>query len=221
MRKIFIIFILLFFSIASAQAKNVKVQAVSDFSTLNPPETWELTIVDGFTMKDGTEIYSGSRIKGKIEGVTDPKRLKRNANFNFIPYEYYDSLSKRTYDIKQNYSGKYSSLTDVTAGAVIEQGAVIAGSHFISGFIGPGVALVKGAVKNEEGNRAKSAAVSVYESTPVSYINKGKELNIKKGQIFVMSFKTTDDEEEENKPNYTYTIDENIETPVVTEEESN
>lgn len=209
MKKIvFILF--LFFAICSqpVMAKNVKVQAMSDFSTENPPSTWELKIVDGFTTKNGTEIYGGSIIKGKIEGVTDPKRLKRNANFNFVPYEYYDSLTGKTYAVKNDFVGKYSALTDVTAGAVIEQGAVMAGSHFISGFIGPSVALVKGAVKNEEGNRAKSAAVSVYESTPISYVSKGKQLDIKAGQIFVMSFKTPDDEDtDNNKPNYSYTME--------------
>ena len=65
-------------------------------------------------------------------------------------------------------------------------------------------------VKNEEGNRAKSAAVSVYESTPLSYASKGKELEFKKGQIFIMNFKLKDEEEEqaiEDKPNYTYEIE--------------
>lgn len=70
---------------------------------------------------------------------------------------------------------------------------------------------MQGAVKNEQGNRAKSAAVSVYENSPLSYINKGKELEIQEGQIFVMSFKQIkDDEEDKDKPNYEYTMpDEN------------
>ena len=206
MKKIVLfLFVLLITNLQPVMAKNVKVEAMSDFSTANPPEVWEVKIVDGFTTKNGTEIYSGSLIKGKITGVTDPKRLKRNANFNFIPFEYYDSLSKKTYKPENGYIGKYSAMSNVTPGAVIEQGAVMAGSHFISGFIGPSVALVKGVVKNEEGNRAKSAVVSVYESTPVSYVSKGKELDIKKGQVFVMSFKTLDDEDED-KPNYSYSL---------------
>ena len=63
-------------------------------------------------------------------------------------------------------------------------------------------------IKNERGNRAKSAAISAYESTPLSYANKGKEIEIRKGQIFVMSFKAKDEPEEniENKPNYSYEI---------------
>ena len=95
-------------------------------------------------------------------------------------------------------------MTDVTVGSVAKTGAIMLGDKVISGFFGSGVALVQGAVKNEQGNRAKSAAVSVYENSPLSYINKGKELEIQKGQVFVMSFKQIKDEEED-KPNYEYT----------------
>ena len=79
---------------------------------------------------------------------------------------------------------------------------------FIGSFVGPSVALVEGTIKNEQGNRAKSAVVSVYESTPLSYANKGKELEFKKGQIFVMNIKLKKNAEEENLPNYSYEIEE-------------
>ena len=190
-------------------AKNMKVQALSDFSTVNPPKTWKVQLVDDVTMKDGTVYYAGSVISGKIVGVTDPKRLKRNASFTFVPTHYYDSKTEKSYNIQKSMEGKYSTMTDITPGYVVKTGAIAAGDHFISGFIGPSIALVQGAVKNEEGNRAKSAAVSVYESTPLSYISKGKELEIKEGQVFVMSFKLVDEEETEpkNEPNYSYTMD--------------
>ena len=195
MKKYFIIlFALIFMGMQPVSAKMVKVRALEDFSTANPPETWKVQIVDGFETKDGTSYYAGSVIYGKIEGITGPKRLKRNAGFTFIPTEYYDSLSQKTYEIKRQLKGKYSPMSDVTVGGVVKTGAVAAGSHFISGFIGPSVALVEGVVKNEEGNRAKSAAKSVYESTPVSYIEKGKELEIKENQVFVMSFKLSNDD---------------------------
>jgi len=208
MKKIFIIIGLLIICSMPVMAKNVKVEALSDFSTQNPSKTWGVKLVDDVTVKDGTTYYAGSIMQGKIVGVTDPKRLKRNASFTFIPTMYYDSLSKKTYDIKRNIEGKYSSMTDVTPLSVAKSGAIAAGNHFVSGFIGPSVALVEGVVKNEEGNRAKSAAVSVYESTPLSYASKGKDLDIKKGQVFVMSFKVADEEDEvQNKPNYEYTIE--------------
>ena len=179
-------------------AKNVKVQAMSDFSTENPPGIWNLKIVEGFTTKNGFQVVEGSVLTGKIIDVTDPKRLKRNATFRFIPVSYHDIRNGETYGIDKEIVGKYNSLGDIKATDVIEKGAVTAGNYFISSTIGPGVALVKGAVKNESGNRAKSAVVSVYESTPVSYISKGKELEIKEGQVFLMSFKLQDEEDDEN-----------------------
>ena len=75
----------------------------------------------------------------------------------------------------------------------------------IGSFVAPTVGLVEGAVKNEKGNRAKSAVVSAYESTPLSYANKGKDLEFKKGQIFIMNFKLNN-KEKNNKPNYSYEL---------------
>lgn len=180
-------------------AKNVKVMAMSDFSTANPPKTWRVKILEPFTTKSGYEVFEGSIITGQITDVTDPKRLKRNASFKFIPMSYYDAKTNKTFHVEKDYVGKYNSLGDITAGEVIEKGAITAGNYFINSTIGTGVALVKGAVKNENGNRVKSAAVSVYESTPISYIGKGKELEIKTGQTFLMNFKLKDEDEFEDE----------------------
>ena len=209
--KKFLLIISALLIIHPAMAKNVKVEALSDFSTANPPSYWSVRVAEGFVVNSGYVVPAGAVIEGKIENVTSPKRLKRAASFTFVPQKYYDSQIG-TQPVTTPIEGKYSALTGVTPMSVAKTGAVTAGNMFVSSFIGPGVALVEGAVKNEEGNRAKSAAVSVYESSPLSYINKGKELEFKKGQIFIMSFKLKDEEEEtateaENKPNYTYEIE--------------
>ena len=49
-------------------------------------------------------------------------------------------------------------------------------------------------IKNEQDNIAKSAAISVYESSPLSYVEKGKDLEIKKGDVFKINFNLGDDE---------------------------
>lgn len=210
MKKKLILLAVLLLGLQPVMAKNVKVQAMSDFSTANPPETWSLRIVeDVVTKDDGYVIPAGSVINGKIANVTDPKRLKRNATFTFVPVSLYDAGKKQTFHIEQNFQGKYSSMSDVSAGSLAKSGAIFVGNKLVDGVFGPGVAIVEGAVKNEHGNRAKSAAVSLYESTPLSYANKGNEMEIKKDQIFIMSFKTKDDEnEEQDKPNYEYTVEE-------------
>lgn len=205
MKKILLISTLLLITAQPLLAKNVKVEAMSDFSTLNPSKTWSVKIVEGFTTKEGLNVKKGAIITGDIENVKDPARLKRNASFIFIP-TYYNDIDGQVYIIKKDFSGKYSSKSDMTTGKMIKKGAITAGNHLINGAFGPGIALIEGAVKNEKGNRAKSAVVSAYESTPLSYANKGKNIEVKKGQQFIMSFKELKTQEND-EPNYTYTLE--------------
>ena len=186
-------------------AKNIKVEALSDFSTANPPQHWKLKVTEGFIADNGIVIHEGTIIEGKIIDVVSPKRLKRPASFNFIPMTYYDPQKGITRDVRRDFQGKYSAKTDLTAKNLAKKGAVTAGNMLIGAFVAPTVGLVEGAVKNEEGNRAKSAVVSAYENTPLSYASKGKELEFKKGQCFIMNFKLKE-KEIENKPNYTYEV---------------
>ena len=177
-------------SVLPSQARNVKVECCSDFSTANPPKTMELKIVSGFTTKDGIEVPAKSMLKGNVINVKSPKRLKRDATFSFIVTEFINAKTGEHIVLKKKIVGKYSTLK------IIQKGAIAAGNKIVGAYVGPSIALVQGAIQNEEGNRAKSAAISVYESTPLSYGEKGKELNLKKGSEFVMSFKVREDETE-------------------------
>lgn len=203
-RILLLIFILL--AISPAMAKNVKVEALSDFSTENPPKIWKVKVVEGFIADNGYQVIENTIIEGKIINVTSPKRLKRAASFTFVPKTFYEPRVGCTYDIKRDFEGKYSVKTDLTAKNVAKKGALTAGNLLIGSFVSPAVGLVEGIVKNEEGNRAKSAVVSAYENTPLSYASKGKELEFKKGQIFIMNFKLKDEDASENMPNYSYEI---------------
>lgn len=192
MKKTILLLIVLLFPV-SAFAKNIKVEAMSYFSTETPPETWSVKVAEATETKHGYPIYVGSIIQGRIENVKDPKRLKRNATFTFVPTDYFDSCSQKWFKVEEGVEAKYSFLSDVDAKSVAKTGAVAVGNKLLDGFFGPGVALVEGAVKNEQDNRAKSAVVSVYESTPLSYANKGKQLVIQQGQVFIMNFKGLED----------------------------
>ncbi len=208
MKKILFALLTLTLAMQPVMAKNVKVEAMADFTTANPSKTWQLKVVEPVNA-DGFILEAGSLIEGNIEDVVSPKRLKRDASFVFVPVTYTDSKTGQTYQIKRHLTGKYSFLSGVSAGSLAKQGAVYAGNKLLDGFFGPGIAVVEGAVKNEHGNRAKSAAISLYESTPLSYANKGEDISIPKGSVFIMSFKTAKEAEEEAKaqePNYTYTM---------------
>lgn len=174
-------------------AKNVKVEALSDFTTANPPKTWNLKIAETFTINNQYTISEGAVIEGEITKVKGPTRGKRDASFVYVPTALV--MNGETYPIKRHFNGKYSTLNGVTAGSVAKQGAIMVGNKALKSTFGPAVALVEGAVKNEEGNVAKSAAVSVFNATPLSYVNMGKELVIKEGQVFTMSFKEQDPED--------------------------
>ena len=194
MRKLFLIICLVFLSVTSAYAKSIKVEAMSDFTTANPPETWKVKIVESETTKQGFEVSAGSIIEGRIDDVVNPKRLKQNARFVFVPIKYYDVLSGKVYPIEQTFKGKYSPNTDTSIKSAAKSGAVMIGNHFADGLFGPGVALIEGAIQNKDGNRAKSMAMSVYKSLPISYIDRGNEITITKGQIFIINFKSSKEE---------------------------
>lgn len=203
-----ILFLLLMILITTPVfAKSVKVEALSDFTTANPSSSWRLKVIEGFVADNGKMVPANTILEGIIIDVSSPKRLKRAASFTFVPQTYYDPQIGYTQDVKRDFQGKYSSKTDITPKNVAKKGAITAGNLLVGSFIAPTVGLIEGAVKNNEGNRAKSAVISAYENTPLSYANKGKELEFKKGQVFIMNFKLREDlQVPENKPNYSYEI---------------
>jgi len=206
--KKFLLIISAFLVISPVMAKNVKVEAMSDFTTENPKKTWQVKVIEGFVADNGIVVHPNTIIEGKIVDVTSPKRLKRAASFTFVPQKFYDPKEGSVKNVKRDFEGKYSKKTELTAKNVAKKGALTAGNILVGSFVSPAVGLVEGAVKNEDGNRAKSAVKSAYENTPLSYASKGKDLEFKKGQVFIMNFKLKGEEEniEENLPNYTYEI---------------
>ena len=207
MKKILFIFAVMFI-MSPVMAKNVKVEALDKFSTANPPKTWRVKVLETFVADNGITINAGTIVEGDIVNVKSPQRLKRNATFRFVPKTYTDSVSGVKKSVKRDFEGKYSSTSNIDPKKLAKSGAMTAGNMLIGSFVAPSVGLIEGAVKNERGNRAKSALVGAYENTPLSYANKGKEMEFKRGQIFTMSFKLKGeaDEEIKDKPNYTYEI---------------
>lgn len=202
MKKIILSLFLLFMCQAAALAATIKVQSQSDFTTENPPETLTVKAVTDLVLDDGFLIINeGYTLKGDIVDVSSPKRLKRDASFAFILKEYTDN-NGQTHTVDSLVKGKFTTKFDYKSAA--KSAALGVGSYFVKG-LSSAYAAVEGAVKNEEGNRFKSSAISVYESTPISYVEKGEDIVIKKNQIFILNFKVKDEKDE---PNYEYTVPE-------------
>ena len=206
--KKFLLALSAFLIINPVMAKNVKVQAMSNFSTANPPKVWKVKVLETFTADNGVIVHKNTIVEGNIVNVKSPQRLKRNATFKFVPKTYYDPQDGITKAVKRDFEGKYSSTSNIDKKSLAKTGAISAGNMLIGSFVAPTVGLVEGVVANKEGNRAKSAVVGAYERTPLSYANKGQEMEFKQGQIFVMSFKLKGEEDEinSNVPNYSYEI---------------
>ena len=83
MKNLFLTMGLLVMMCTPAMAVNVEVEALSDFSTDNPPKYYSVKIVEPVVMQKGV-IESGSIVEGKVI-VKDAKRLKQDATFSFIP----------------------------------------------------------------------------------------------------------------------------------------
>ena len=188
MRSLFLSVALSTMLITPAFALNVEVEALSDFSTDNPPKMYSVKIVEPI-VTEKLNIESESILEGKIV-AKDAQRLKRDATFSFVP-TYLITPEGRVIKVKKAYTGKYKK--EIDKGKIAKSVALSAGNMAVKGF-STGFTAVEGLVKNEEGNRLKSSAVAVYESTPLSYVEKGKALQIKKGDHFYINFNNSDND---------------------------
>ncbi len=192
MKKLLILLAMACVVVPAADARIVKVAAESNFTTANPPETWKVSLVEDVETKTGQILKAGSIIEGKITDVVQPKRLKRDASFVFVPIMFYD-VDGNKYEIKYHIEGKYDMLAKMEAKKLIKTGILTAGNMVVQG-ISPCYQVVEGVYKNEEGNRLKSGAVAAVDATPLSYYKYGNDLVFKKGQIFKMNMIVEDDE---------------------------
>lgn len=192
MKNIFLAIALTILMSAPTLAVNIEVEALSDFSTDNPPQIYSVKVVEPIYLPKGT-IESGSIIKGNIT-TKDAQRLKRDATFSFIP-KCVITPQGEVIKAESEYIGKYK--TEIDKKEIAKSAALTAGNFVVKGF-STGVTALSGAVKNEQGNRIKSSAVAVYEGSPISYIQKGKALEIKQGQHFYINFKIDDDDNDVN-----------------------
>lgn len=200
MKKFWISLVMMSVFAVPVMAKSIKVEALSDFTTEKPSKSMSLKAVTDLQINDSIVLMPGYILKGEIIDVKDPSRLKRDATFSFVLLSYIDKNGNE-HQIKDYIVGKYTTKFD-TAG-MAKSAALSVGDHFLKG-VSLGYHAIEGAVKNEEGNRIKSGAVNIYENSFFSYVEKGGEIVIPKNGIFILNFKTKDDEKSE-EPNYEFT----------------
>ncbi len=191
---------------SQAYAQTVEVESLSSFSTANPPTSISVKLAEPLELTADLTLESGTVIKGNLIDVVSPKRLKRDASFCFEPVNYTD-LQGKTGKIPSGILASYTTHLDKKN--LAKNAALGVGNYFVKG-LSVGAAAIEGAVKNQEDNRFKSSAVAVYESSPLSYVEKGEDIEIQESQIFYLKFfeKRNKNKSDENKgQNYTYTTE--------------
>jgi len=190
MKKIIVLLFLLFSP--SAYALNLDkaiVQALYDFSSLNPRKDFAVRVVEEYEF-DGVVLEPNAIVRGKIIETVGPKRAKRNAYFVFKPSTY--TIPSKGGAVKNIWK------TDIEARALDyvpfdKVKAAESAGLTIAGLFVTGVAQIyhfgKGFSKAKKGeNRFAKGGKEVYENSPFVYIRKGEELHINKGDVMTLRF---------------------------------
>ena len=170
----------------------VHVSAISEFSTTNPAKTINVRVIEDGAL-GSYNLKTDDVLHCNVIKVTDPKRGKRSATFAVCPTSF--TSGDETTEISQSFYGKYADkiiskeeLKKVDKLQVGKKAVLTVGNHFVKGLT-TGVTLAEGMIENEDGNRIESGVKKVYKSSPLSYVEKGQELQIEPGESFYLIFK--------------------------------
>lgn len=201
MKKALISISLLAFTLIAGpvQAQSLKVSALEDFTTEAPAQTLKVMTLEETHLKNGIIIPEGTVIKGEIFDVRPPMRGKLNATFKFKPLTY--SYNGQQAQINsEEIIAKYAPYKELNKAELATSAVSTAGSMFLKvpGF-GQAVSFVKGAAKDPDNNRLKSGVTQIYKDSPLAYLEEGKEVVLKKDEMFILKFKTKEEKEAEPK----------------------
>lgn len=188
-------------SITSAFASDkIHVSAMESFSSTAPLNQIDVSVLEDAEL--GTySLKHGDIIHCRVLKVTGPKRGKRSASFAVCPISY--TSGSNDVNIDGEFYGKYAEkiiskeeIKNIDKKEVGKKTAKTVGNYFVKG-VAPVASLAEGMIKNEEGNRLESGIKQVYKDSPISYVEKGKDLNIEKGQSFYLIFKSNNENDSE------------------------
>ncbi len=200
--KIYTVLLILLVTTPAYAAQSVKVSALTEFNSLRPAKTMKVVTLEKTEFKNGMIFEDGTVISGNIIDVKQPKRGKLNASFKFQPTSYtYNGKTTKIED--EEFIAKYAEYKELDKAGLATSAATTAGSMiFHIPLLSQGVSLVKGAWKNTENNRIKSAGLQLYKDSPLSYIEEGKDIEIKENTMFILKFKSSKHEDlDEPAPN--------------------
>ena len=179
-------------STVNAASDKVHVSIIGEFDTAHPTQKIDVRVIEDSSLGNYT-LKAGDILHCSVIKVTDPKRGKRSATFAVCPVSY--TSDGETTVINENYYGKYADkvfskeeLKNIDKVKVGKKAVLTVGNHFVKGLT-TGVTLAEGMIENKEGNRIESGVKKVYKESPLSYVEKGQELNLESDKQFYLIFK--------------------------------
>lgn len=182
MKKFLLLITMFFIFIAPANAKATQVEALSSYDSNVPSETITFKIVTPNTIENFGLLENGDILEATVVRAKNNTRLKQNATFSVKITKITSTNGNVQYP--ENLYAKYT--TEIDKVETTKTVALSVGDRFVKGMTF-GFRTVEGAIKNPEGNRAKSAGVALYNATPLSYISKGNDIVINKGDNFLLN----------------------------------
>lgn len=195
MKKLFLIFTLIVISASSASASIMKVVSMNDFTTLDKSAEIKVYVAQDCYLHKNLIIPEGSVLVGSISEIKDPKRLKRDADFDFMVCYYMDN-SKNKYRINLPLCGNYTKALDIDEKKVAKSAAISGTGKIVPG-LNYAIYAAEGA-KKHKGRRVKGAAKNIYDHSLLSMGKRGSHIRIQRGNCFCLKFPSYDEEE------YTY-----------------
>ena len=191
MKKIFLFAAMMLFFIPAGIAADVipsTIYAVTPENisnkTLEKNQEIELYAIDDYDLDEIMIINKGSSVKVKIKEYVKPKRGKLDGYYRV---EYINE--KLDPDIV--IEGKMRVSTPKDMKSIAKSAGVSLAGHIlkIPGF-SQAVAVSKGLIKpNEDETRLQSAGKNLYESTPLTYAEKGKDFAVEEDGIVVLKLR--------------------------------
>lgn len=209
MKKILLlsaIVLLSLFSSANAEILAHKIYAISnnnvDRANMNKNAVIEFQTPDVFKISDDEFIEAFSTLKLRIDKRVKAKRGKRDEYLKVTLLSYsVPSEDGKTVSVEdKDYEGTLKVAEEKDYKNIIASvGLSVAGKALSVPFLSQAAAVSKGLINpNEDQTRLESAGKNLYESTPLTYAEKGKELSIQENTIVVIKLKSKLSKDEKN-----------------------
>lgn len=178
---------ILIFSTSIVLAETIKVTSFEPISSREPFETYQIKTMEKCKFKNGVVFDEGAVITGKTINVKSSRRGKRDAYIEFKPTQY-ESNGQTLNLHNEKIKAKIVRHNPLDMG----EATTFIALNVVECFL-PGVfevhSFMKGYQGADEGTKMKSGFVQMYKDSPLSFIEKGNEINTEPGDILLLKIK--------------------------------